>query len=57
MLSKERVLTSLNWQEPDPTLSAIAGWCGGCHTLFHGLSDGTDSHIDTFSTTFFIWTP
>lgn len=26
----------LDWNEPDPTRSAIARWCGGCHSVMHG---------------------
>jgi hypothetical protein len=31
--------------EPDPTDSAIARWCSGCHEQFHGLADGSDPDI------------
>jgi hypothetical protein len=29
-------ISQVNWNEPDPTQSAIGNWCGGCHTNFHG---------------------
>lgn len=28
--------SDVDWNEPDNTASAIAAWCGGCHTDFHG---------------------
>ena len=30
----------VDWNEPDPQSSAIARWCGGCHTFVHGNSLG-----------------
>jgi cytochrome c553 len=28
--------TDVDWNEPDTTKSAIANWCAGCHSNFHG---------------------
>ena len=33
---KEYDESGMDWNEPDTTSSAIAGFCGGCHTNFHG---------------------
>lgn len=33
---------AVEWMEPDDTASAIAAWCGDCHTNFHGaVGDGS----------------
>jgi hypothetical protein len=32
----------VDFNEPDPTLSAMATWCGGCHTNFHGTVGSTE---------------
>ena len=29
-------ISQVDWNEPDPTDSAIGNWCGGCHNNFHG---------------------
>jgi hypothetical protein len=35
-------ISQVDFNEPDPTLSAIANWCGGCHTNFHGTVGSTE---------------
>jgi hypothetical protein len=30
----------VDWNEPDPTNSGVATWCGGCHSDFHGAVGG-----------------
>lgn len=42
-------VAALNWDvsniffnEPDPTASAYADWCKGCHTNFHGAKGGPE---------------
>lgn len=32
----------VDWNEPDTTKSAIANWCAGCHSNFHGAVGGTE---------------
>ncbi len=32
----------VDWNEPDTTKSAIANWCAGCHSNFHGAIGGAE---------------
>jgi len=34
--------SNMDWNEPDQTKSAIANWCAGCHSNFHGDVGGTN---------------
>jgi cytochrome c553 len=33
---------NIHFNQPDPTGSALANWCKGCHTLFHGAKGSTE---------------